>query len=535
MKKVLIALFIVGVLAAGGLAALLLTPAGKNLLGNVAASGAGQNLQNYLAKQIVKVANTYIVPEIEFQKLTYQQPGTIILDGVTFTAPDSTEVITCKSITVTLAEVPRIGEPLVFEAIVLDTPDLRLIRTTGADGESGFKGLVPFAKTKNIKNQEDQPEDTRLSNVFSIRELKIVNGIIEMREEGDEEAMELTDLNMTLNATPDDAGEPGWYKLDTVVGRKPVFELDLKGRINIDTFVAELDETTLETHLHEDNYSSLPVALQNALRQYKAKGDLKATLSGRLPLTDWKASDLEIDGALDDFNLTFTKIEVPIKKAQFDARLAQGIATLPTFDINALNGSIAVTDASVDLNATDMPMSASWTITDVDLDKFFRAQATDANLPKLKGILNTSGGVRASAANLPASVEGSGDLKIRNGQLIAIPVLTDLADLLDVVGQITGNAYEPQDKLDVDFKLTGKGVDLSSFVAETKAVVARGKGLISYERTLDLTVNAGPMEKVQNMLGKVGDVLGAVTDKLVKYSVTGPVGDPKVGVKPLGL
>ena len=51
----------------------------------------------------------------------------------------------------------------------------------------------------------------------------------------------------------------------------------------------------------------------------------------------------------------------------------------------------------------------------------------------------------------------------------------------------------------------------------------------------DVLVNAGPMEKVQNMLGAAGDVLGTVTDRVVKYRIYGHVTKPEVQVKPLGM
>jgi len=66
-------------------------------------------------------------------------------------------------------------------------------------------------------------------------------------------------------------------------------------------------------------------------------------------------------------------------------------------------------------------------------------------------------------------------------------------------------------------------------------VLARINGVVAYDGTLDLEANAGPMEKVQGMLGEVGNILGKVTDQLVKYRITGKAGDPKVAVRPLGL
>ncbi len=56
-----------------------------------------------------------------------------------------------------------------------------------------------------------------------------------------------------------------------------------------------------------------------------------------------------------------------------------------------------------------------------------------------------------------------------------------------------------------------------------------------YTGDLDLKMNAGPLEKLQSMLGKVGDIFGKITDGLVTYRIRGTLGDPKVNVQPLGI
>lgn len=62
----------------------------------------------------------------------------------------------------------------------------------------------------------------------------------------------------------------------------------------------------------------------------------------------------------------------------------------------------------------------------------------------------------------------------------------------------------------------------------TPAIAARAKGKIGFDQQLDLAVNAGPVEKMQSLLGKagkVGKLLGditKVTDKLVTYRVYWP-------------
>ncbi|MEC9374288.1 MAG: hypothetical protein VYC34_10610, partial [Planctomycetota bacterium] len=91
------------------------------------------------------------------------------------------------------------------------------------------------------------------------------------------------------------------------------------------------------------------------------------------------------------------------------------------------------------------------------------------------------------------------------------------------------------DTAHVDYRFTSEGVEIENLTFESSVVAARAKGIVYYDGVLDLTANAGPMEKLQQKLGKVGEIFGSITDNLVKYHVTGRIGSPNVGVKPLGM
>jgi hypothetical protein len=59
----------------------------------------------------------------------------------------------------------------------------------------------------------------------------------------------------------------------------------------------------------------------------------------------------------------------------------------------------------------------------------------------------------------------------------------------------------------------------------------RGHGDIYFDTRMDMLFNAGPVEKIQSLLGKIGDFLGRITDEISAYTVTGTLAEPKVGVK----
>ena len=43
------------------------------------------------------------------------------------------------------------------------------------------------------------------------------------------------------------------------------------------------------------------------------------------------------------------------------------------------------------------------------------------------------------------------------------------------------------------------------------------------------------MERLQESIGALGRALGSLTDRIVRYQVTGAIGDPSVRVRPFGI
>lgn len=92
-----------------------------------------------------------------------------------------------------------------------------------------------------------------------------------------------------------------------------------------------------------------------------------------------------------------------------------------------------------------------------------------------------------------------------------------------------------KDKADVAFALTGEGVRVQKADVVSAIVLMRGDGLVGYDGALDLVVNAGMLEKVQSRLGQLGELIGALSDRVVAYTVKGTVSKPKIGIRALGI
>lgn len=492
-------------------------------------------VDDWVVRQVVGVANTYLVPEIEFEAFDYASPGVLAMSNATLTSPDGTEVLRTETLRVRLAEVPRRGRPIKIEAVTLERPSLRLIREPGAD-QLQFRGLVPFVEPTPIQKPEAIPEERRLSNVLRIRDIAVTDASLEYVPGGDQPPMVLEDLDFALDVEPTQPqGEDGplWHSISLDFDREPIAGLTLDGSVSLDTFVAKIDSLAMSTRVGPETYPTLPPPLQKFLREHDAHGRLNVEASGTAELRDWRASELKTQVRLEDFNIAAGEYRLPIDQLTIPIELDDGRALLSSVEGRMLDGTLGAQGVA-DLQASHLPMTMSWQINDMELRELLRTAAPPDQLPELAGLVSSSGEASGGLLNIPESLQGAGTLKITQGRLVKIPIVSALAKAADVFSKLTGG-QGLSDSLDVQFNLTSDGIEVTSLDLNTPAIAARGSGMIFYDARLDLALNAGPLERVQNLLGGVGKIIGAVTDRVLKYRIRGTVAEPKVSVHPLGI
>lgn len=526
--RLVVAVFAAVLLLVGIAGVVLLRTTG---VGSGGLSGAGDRLEEWIGGQLTGIANAYLVPQLAYSEIDYRWPGEVTLGGVTFTAPDGTRVLELESMSVTLAEVPKIGEPIVIQNLSLARPTVRLLREHREDGSSGFKGLSPIVRHAPGADEE-VPEEFRLSSVLRLRRIDIAEGTFVYDAGDGSPPMTLAGLTTTVQAAPDE-GEPGWYALDIRSAVGPLAELTVEGLLSLDTLVGRFDQLRFAGEISPQSAGALPPPLQELIAAHEARGRVEISASGTLPLTDAPGADLRIDVRLSDLSLASGEYELSIDAASCRVSLSAGRATLLDGRAETLGGLVEAS-ADADLTATGIPATVAWTIEGVDLAELLRADPARQGPPPLAGMLAGSGSAAMDLASPRASLDGAGELRVREGTLSALPSLRRLAALLQIA---TGNLLRDalHHRADVSFGLGPAGFDVTSLEITTDSIGVRGSGTISFEGALDLSVNAGPLEKVQSLLGLAGDVLGAVTDRLVKYRIRGTVGDPQVTVDPLGV
>lgn len=532
MKKARKILFVI---AAAAIAVALLIGAGIFF---VLRSGGGA-LETWLGKQLVGIASTYIEPAIDFKRIQYTYPGTVVLSDVTFTASDRTRVVTLNTLTITLAEVPKIGSPLKIERVELQTPTINLISHPGG----GFKGLVPFVKNVPGRESAQTPTEFRLSNILELRKFILKNGTVVYDAGGGQPVMKLDGITTEMNIKPITiGGEGGWYELAFNAGKAPGVEMNVKGQLNLDTSVARITDAAVEVALDDKTMQGLPPQLQATLRAAEARGKLAARISGTVPANAWRTSELQGKVTLADFNVAAGRFKFPIDSGEVPISIANGLLILNPIQINLLGGRFT-SSVSANLSDTNIPVSGNWQATNLDLEKLMRAQQDVNAPPGFQGQFSSSGNFALNAGTpnpsadpfaVLATATGAGSLNIANGRLFVVP------GLMDAMNLVTGKSVSHFDDatkhtLDASFNITGQGIEFTQSHIVASGLDARATGLIDWHMNLNMTATANPIAAVTQPLGAVGRIIGDVTKEMIQYQITGKVGDPKVTVKPFGL
>lgn len=525
VKKILVVLgviFLLILIGAGGVTALLMF--GPNRVKQLVQGET--RLLDYLGAQVVGIANSHLVPELSFETIRYDAPYTLALGGVRLTAADTTRVLDLGKMTVTLAETPRVGQPLQIASLKLSNGSINLIRDPGT---GGLRGLSPIVEPAPVRERTaaDKPEFS-LANVLVLNKI-VIEGIDLVYDPGDGAApMRLDALAANLDIIPaSDAGQ-GWYELKLVSGRKPGLQVDLDGRVNIDSFDLALNRVTANAELDEQTATTLPPQLSALIARYQLRGTMRATADGRVALLDPANAEVNLVASLDNGRGVFGEYQVPIDSLNVRAQMASGIVDLRAFEVSALGGSMAA-NGRMDL-AGDA--SVEWTVAGMSLREMLASRPADQP-PKMAGLITTTGRARFPMADPMGGLSGAGQLDVKEGRLVNIPVFSDLMRVMEVTGLTGGNKLN--DSFSSPINLSPQGVRLDKFDFRTPAIAVRGSGMVGFDGGLDFSVNGGPLESIQNKLGKFGSILGKITDQFVTYRIRGSVSEPKVAVQPLGI
>ncbi|MEM0984440.1 MAG: AsmA-like C-terminal region-containing protein [Planctomycetota bacterium] len=516
-------------LAAGILLALVLSP-----------TLVGDGLRDRIGGQLLRIVNSHTVPQFAFETLDYTAPTTVTLGNATMTAPDGFRIIEVGTLEVTLSEQPIEGEPLHIARIRAVDGVVRLQIAEGG----GLRGFEPFVKPSLAEGEDELADDEKFSETLELEKIVLENIDLEYSSGPDQPPMQLDDIQIDWDIArtpePGEDGAPGgdgWYAIDLEAGREPGSEIALDGRINLDDNTAWVRSLAWSLALDSDAVASLPSSLQEFATTRGLAGRATFNASGTFPLTDPLSGSL--DGSLEVEGLTADVGGTPLAVKMFrsTAVTEAGDLVLKTISMGAFSGSING-DGRLGFRTESQRGNLSLILKDLDLGEIRALAASSRESGRSSGGVQgkLSGSVRTSFAldDPRRSLGGDAELRIREGRLLQLPIISSLAEAMDIGLQRDGNTTSDH-TADITAQLTPSAAVITKGNVVTNVLAARGTGPIEWTGALDLSVNAGPLERLQEGLGVIGDLFGKLTDSLLKYRVRGTVEDPKVSVTPLGV
>lgn len=537
MKRVLI----LGIFTIASLAV-----AGALVFQSISRSGSSA-IEQWIGSQLQTIANSYLNPQLRFTDLDYTYPLTVSLRDFSLRAEDPAnpgqpiDIIAATSATLTLAEVPKRDTPIVIKQIVLEKPLISAVAVEA--GSKKFIGFSDLLKVKPTTQPVAAAPSTRpaLSDVFEMRLIKINGGrIVYNPRIAGTEPMELDQINTELNIEPTDTG---WYRLDTAISRKPVFDLTVAGDLNLDTFTVRGMNLKLAAELTQDKLNHLPPQLQKILKQYEISGNLLATLGGDMPITTPQNGALKTHVTLREAHVRLGEYHIPVKSLELAGEMKDQRVDVSTFKIDALRGTVDLRGAMV-LNER-MDSEVNLRLQGLQLQELLLSRKEGEPLPlagQFDGMAEAKAPLRevlaharsatpASASAMPAKW-GTGSVELRDGQLMNVRMFKGLGEALGATLKIVsiGQLSEvPRDRAKLKFTMESGHAKIEDIQYVGGFFAARGEGKIELNGTMDLNIRAGPVERMQAMLGdRIGGAIATVTDSVISYRVTGKLGESKV-------
>ncbi len=549
MKKAVIVIFVVVLLLAGG---------GGILIWQVGLAGSG-GVEKWIGLQLKSIANSYIKPELSFDDIDYEYPGTVRLKSLRIAAPDpanpgrTINIISAAEATITLAEIPRVGKPIRIAKVVFDQPAVQFV----SDENGKLIGFSDLVKPEVIKASTkpaaaSKPSEKKLSDIFEIRMIRLNDGkvVYDPRIPGTEPMV----LDHIWTETDVDPVADGAYDLAIGMNRQPLFSLDARGRFNLDTLEFTNSAIKLDGYIGQNRQAFLPPQLQKLIEQYKVEGKLSAHLTGSVPLKDIRAADVGFDSRLTRANITTDEFKLPIQRFDIDAQMKNRKLVISSVTLKALKGSLEA-NGIVKLNRR-LDSDLNVAVKNMLIDDLFVTPGT-AEKPKLTGRLNanvnaavplsalvvrlapqSTASTRLSAL-APDLLEplplkwGAGQIHLDKGRLVNVPVVEQLSRAIAKTTSLLTfkRKSQPTEKANIAFDFMGDQIKISEFTYAGEIVAARGNGAIALDQRLDLTMNGGPIDKLASLLGrKIGEIITSVKPELLTYRVGGTVDEPKISV-----
>lgn len=453
------------------------------------------------------------------------------LDQLALTADDPqaetgrSTILSADRITLELDQWPAPRQPLALNQIHINRPILRLL-DGGKSGPTllGFDHLLP-PPPDTAPPPAPAADPPRLDRHIRIDTLQLRDGEIHIDHRRDNlPPMALHPIQ--LDIARQDA-HPARYHSNLRIERPPALSILAQADLQLDTLNINLQQATLNLDLDTDQArQALSPAMQRIIADHQIRGELAIDITGKLPLHRPATGQLSIEARVDAAHFQHNRLTLPVTTLRGAASIDQHRLQIQSLDGHAMGGQIHINGhialappARADLSATFLALR---------LEQILRGSDATEGIGQLSGRVDGRVRYAAPLAALTTATDGSGTLRITDGRLSAIPVIDSLSTAINRINPMTRTGAT--DSLTTDYTFDGDAIRIDALNLQTLVIAATGTGRIGFDRTLHLDLKAGPLQNIP----LVGQALRQITDNLVRYRVTGTIGQPKVTVVMLG-
>ncbi len=490
--------------------------------------------ERWVGQRLRSLTNERLNARLGFDQLDYQYPDTIVVDRLRLTVSGPVgrrvDIVTCERATLALAERPRKDRPLRVRLATLERPALRLMRHPAA-GLVGFRDLVKKPGGPGPGHDQTLTGEVKtFGQLFAFERVEMSGGRLTYDAGDDTPTLELDGITAASDLNRTDADV-----LDATleITRPETLDVRLAGRLRTDAGRVEDATATAWLDLSTDATRSLPPVLQALLQRYEVRGHLDLNGQGAVDFAALGGSAVDATLSLRDGGFAWAGLVYPL--SDFDARLElrDGVAMLTEADGDLLGGVVSLR-GRVGL-VTPYAAKASVSVDAV------RLEAREASVPESGDQSTTAVPLLTGAVTgritwdgplaEPDAATGKGNLRITEARLARLPLVSRFLDTLSVV-PVAGSMARDRDTAEAVFRIENGGATVEAAYLAVDAIGIKTTGRVGLDGTLDLVARAGPLERIEQRLGRIGKMLSASLSFLPRYRVTGTLRQPSIALAP---
>jgi uncharacterized protein involved in outer membrane biogenesis len=487
-------------------------------------------LRAWIGSQVRGLVQTYLKPQIEFEDLQYVYPRTVYVNKLRLVSPDpdkaggTIDILKVAKVTMDLSEIPKEGQPIRIDQLILDHPSVQLVVPVSNDAGM-LVGFSDFVRQAALTPQT-QPKEVRLSEVLQITLLQLIEGEVAYQTRaGGVQTLRLDGINSKMDIQK---GQAGWYGLVANLERKGILKLEAAGRLNLDNPVLELTALSMDMKLGREQDSYLPPQLQSLMRDYQVTGALSMKLSGTMPFAAPLESKLSVTASVRDAHFVAGAYRGQADSIDLAMEMAEQKLSFTKLLAHMLGGEVEMS-GTVDMRG-DHQGKLALKVRDIRIEDTLRAIESGSK-PKYKGLLSGDVTLDCPLGKVLTEARGGGTAHLRKADLGSAPVVAQvLTKLASAFGNASANRGQDSDEGDFGFTFVGNRAHFTTIDLRTPSYSIHGDGEVYFNENLDLMLASGLMEGNPSVVGKLGNILGKTADKLVRHHVGGTISDPIVTV-----